>query len=41
MTKKAPEYQLGEDFALRMDAEDPLAVFRSRFYHIPGSIYIE
>jgi kynureninase len=41
MTKKAPEYQLGEDFALRMDAEDPLAVFRSRFYHIPGNIYMD
>ncbi|HIH89235.1 TPA: kynureninase, partial [Candidatus Bathyarchaeota archaeon] len=41
MVRKAQEYQLGEDFALKMDAEDPLAVFKSRFYHIPGSIYMD
>ena len=34
-------YKLGEDFALRMDAEDPLAAFRNRFYQIPGSIYMD
>jgi kynureninase len=41
MVRKAQEYQLGEDFALKMDAEDPLAVFKGRFYHIPGSIYMD
>jgi kynureninase len=39
--KSKPEYELGEDFALRMDAEDPLAVFRGRFYQIPNSIYMD
>jgi hypothetical protein len=41
MTKKAFKYELDEDFALQMDAEDPLALFRNRFYHIPGNIYME
>jgi len=41
MSKKTFKYELDEDFALRMDAEDPLAVFRSRFYHIPNSIYMD
>ena len=41
MSKKAFKYELGEDFALRMDAEDSLAVFRNRFYHIPNSIYMD
>ncbi len=41
MSKKAFKYKLGEDFALRMDVEDPLAVFRNRFYHIPNSIYMD
>jgi kynureninase len=30
-----------EDFALRLDKEDPLATFRDRFYHIPGVIYMD
>jgi kynureninase len=34
-------FELGEDYALRLDAEDPLAVFKDRFYHIPGSIYMD
>jgi len=41
MTKKPLEYELGEDFALKLDAKDPLAVFRNRFYHIPNSIYMD
>jgi kynureninase len=41
MVRKTQQYELGEDFALEMDAEDPLAVFRSRFYLIPGSIYMD
>ncbi|MGD0802730.1 MAG: kynureninase [Candidatus Bathyarchaeia archaeon] len=41
MTKKALEYELGEDFALKLDAKDPLAIFRNRFYHIPNSIYMD
>jgi kynureninase len=41
MTKKALEYELGEDFALKLDSKDPLAVFRNRFYHIPNSIYMD
>jgi kynureninase len=36
-----PDFQLGEDFALQLDAEDPLASFRDRFYHIPGVIYMD
>jgi len=34
-------FQLGEDFALELDAEDPLAPFRDRFYQIPGVIYMD
>ncbi len=41
MVRKAQEYQLGEDFALKMDADDPLTVFKGRFYHIPNSIYMD
>ena len=41
MSKKALKYELDEDFALRMDSEDPLAIFKSRFYHIPNSIYMD
>jgi len=41
MRSEAFSYELGEAFAKRMDAEDPLAGFRSRFYHITGSIYMD
>jgi len=34
------DFQLGEDFALRLDAEDPLAEYRDRFYHLPDAIYM-
>ncbi len=36
-----PNYRLGEDHALELDVEDPLAAFRKRFYHIPGAIYMD
>jgi len=32
---------LGEEYALRMDAEDPLARYRDRFHRIPGKIYMD
>ena len=35
------EFELGEEYALRMDAEDPLAQYRKRFYQIPGKIYMD
>jgi len=35
------EFELGMDYALRMDAEDPLASFKDRFYHLPGIIYMD
>ena len=41
MSRKAFKYELGEDFALKMDVDDPLAVFKSRFYHIPNTIYMD
>ncbi len=41
MKQKTQEYELGEDFAFKMDAEDPLAVFKNRFYQIPNSIYMD
>ena len=34
-------FELGMDYALRMDAEDPLASFNDRFYHLPGIIYMD
>jgi len=34
-------FQLGEDFAIKLDAEDPLAKFRDRFYQIPGVVYMD
>ncbi len=34
-------FRLGEAFALRMDADDPLAQYKERFYHIPGVIYMD
>lgn len=36
-----PNHRLDEDYALKLDAEDPLAAFRDRFYHIPGAIYMD
>ena len=35
------EYESGEDCARRLDAEDPLAKFRDRFYLIPNSLYMD
>lgn len=35
------EFELGEDYALQMDAEDPLAGYKDRFYHLPGKIYMD
>jgi len=35
------EFKLGEDFALEMDAKDKLAMFKERFYHLEGSIYMD
>ena len=35
------EFRLGEDFAQEMDARDPLTIFRERFYHIPGVVYMD
>jgi kynureninase len=35
------EFELGMEFALRMDAEDPLSPFKNRFYHLPGIIYMD
>jgi len=34
------EFELGEEYALRMDAEDPLGGYRERFHQIPGKIYL-
>jgi kynureninase len=35
------EFELGEDFALQLDARDPLAGYKDRFYHLPGKIYMD
>jgi kynureninase len=37
----ASRYELGEDYALRLDAEDPLAGYKERFYRLRGSIYMD
>ncbi|MBN2336256.1 kynureninase [Candidatus Bathyarchaeota archaeon] len=34
-------YELGEDYALRLDAEDPLGGFKERFYGLPDCIYMD
>lgn len=34
-------FNTSEEFALDLDLHDPLAEFRSRFYQIPGSIYMD
>jgi kynureninase len=35
------DFDVSEEYALRLDAEDPLAPFRDRFYQIPGAIYMD
>jgi kynureninase len=35
------EFELGEDFALKLDRKDPLAAYKDRFYHLPGKIYMD
>ncbi|TRO48650.1 aminotransferase class V-fold PLP-dependent enzyme, partial [Candidatus Bathyarchaeota archaeon] len=35
------EFELGEEYALRMDAVDPLARYRDRFHQLPGKIYMD
>ena len=35
------EFKLGEEYALKMDAEDPLAQYRERFHQLPGKIYMD
>jgi len=35
------QFELDEAFALKLDAEDPLAGFRDRFYIPPGVIYLD
>lgn len=35
------KYELGKDFARKMDSEDPLAEFRDRFYRIENQIYMD
>ncbi|MBS7619343.1 kynureninase [Candidatus Bathyarchaeota archaeon] len=35
------DFSSSEEFALKLDSFDPLAEFRSRFYQIPGSIYMD
>jgi len=41
LSEEVVAYELGEMFALKMDADDPLARFRRRFYRIPSSIYMD
>ena len=35
------KFELGLDHALLLDAEDPLASYKGRFYHLPGKIYMD
>ena len=35
------KFQLGEDYAKKMDAEDPMAKFRDRFYIKENEIYMD
>ncbi len=35
------KFRLGEEFALKMDAKDPLVGFKERFYHLEDSIYMD
>jgi kynureninase len=34
-------FESGEDYALGLDGDDPLAPFRDRFYRLPGVIYMD
>ena len=34
-------FQLDEDYALKLDAKDPLAGYKERFYSLPDSIYMD
>ena len=35
------DFELGEEYALRLDEADPLAGYRKRFYGLPGCIYMD
>jgi kynureninase len=35
------DFELGEGFALKMDAEDSLSAYKGRFHRIPGVIYMD
>ncbi|MFP3951239.1 MAG: kynureninase [Candidatus Bathyarchaeia archaeon] len=35
------DFYLGEEYALKLDAADPLTPYRKRFYEIPGKIYMD
>jgi kynureninase len=35
------DFKLGEDFALQLDAEDPLSAYKGRFHRIPDVIYMD
>jgi kynureninase len=35
------DFRLGEEFALKLDDEDPLTTYKERFYSIPGVIYMD
>ena len=39
--RNALEYRLGEDFARKLDAEDPLSKYSARFYRISDCIYMD
>jgi kynureninase len=41
MSVSRMDFEVGEEHALRLDAEDSLASFRDRFYQIPGVIYMD
>jgi kynureninase len=34
-------FKLGEDYAIKLDETDPLAVYKERFYDLPGCIYMD
>ena len=35
------EYRLDEDFAIELDAKDPLADFKKRFYLLKDTVYMD
>jgi kynureninase len=41
MSVSKMDFDVSEEYALRLDAEDPLASFNDRFYQIPGVIYMD